>query len=94
MRHGGRLLEAHAGRLEGPRLLGGTGVLSEGAIAELGQVPEDLVARLECRDAGAGRFDLSGRVEPEATVPWQAEPGAHASERGPAVQVVEVGLVE
>ena len=94
LRHGGGLLEAHAGWLVGPRLLGSTGVLGEGAIAELGQVPEDLVAGPECRHASADRFDLSGRVQPEATVPWPAEPGAHPGEHGPAVQVVEVGLVE
>ena len=94
LRHGGGLLEAHAGWLVGPRLLRRTGVLGEGAVAELGQVPEDLVAGPECRHASADRFDLSGRVQPEATVPWPAEPGAHPGEHGPAVQVVEVGLVE
>ena len=94
LRHGGGLLEAHARWLVGPRLLGRTGVLGEGAVAELGQVPEDLVARPECRHTSADRFDLSGRVQPEATVPWPAESGAHAGEHGPAVQVVEVGLVE
>ena len=94
LRHGRGLLEAHAGWLVGPRLLGSTGVLAEGAVAELGQVPEDLVTGPERGHASADRFDLSGRVQPETGVPWPAEPGAHPGEHGPAVQVVEVGLVE
>jgi hypothetical protein len=48
---------------------------------------------LRCHTRPDG-FDLPGRVQPQATVPWPAVPGAHPGEHGPALQVAEVCLVE
>jgi hypothetical protein len=63
-------------------------------VAELGQVPKDFVAWSESGDLRADRLDLACCIKAEAAIPWLAQPDAHPREEWPAVQVVEVALIE
>jgi hypothetical protein len=69
-------------------------VLREGAVCELGQVPEHLIARSEAPDVLANGLDLPGDVETQARMPRPAHPDAHTCEERSAVQIVEVALIQ
>ena len=89
--HGRCFLEGYVGRFQHQRVFRRTYVLGKTAPAARGYVPEDLITRLEARDALAHCFDLTGNIRAEDLSFRPQEPGAQADQERIGPQHVQVG---